>query len=1221
MTAAGAIPEGYYDLARGKTQQKLLTALESIISSHTQRSYTQLWTDFKDTDTDSNGKIMDLYSDKLWTYGSEQCGNYGNVGDCYNREHSFPKSWFSNATPMYTDLFHLYPTDGKVNGQRSNYAFGECANGTRLSYTVPGTTTTYTGKGRLGASTYSGYTGKVFEPDDEYKGDFARTYFYMVTAYNSQVSTWLTSTNEGDTNLGGTSYPAFNSWSEAMLMEWHRNDPVSAKELRRNEKVDSIQGNRNPFIDHPEMAEYIWGNKKDDAYGWGMVVLANATLIEPEDASMISISGFVGETTTETVTVRGENINYSINVSLVGDCFSIDKTTLTAAEVNAGTTVTISYTPDNEGGHYANLEFLSNEVSAMIQVTGTAVYGNPDYPQEPWLNVSPQELTFTAAVGEAPASQAVEVTSANFSSGDLVYVSLTGDQTMTGEFTLMDASGASFTTLTLDANSTQQFLVSAPAQTTAGTYTGTVYVGVGNYVQQIPITYTVTESSATTGRKFEVVTSVDELVDGRAVIIATDNGFIMGAANGTKRSAVELAPDNDAATSYTINDEEVAIFNLNVGKTGWGFYDAENKNFLSYPGSGNTIGTTTDQFDWVISISSATGTTIKASTADRYIKFNLNSGAEPMFRCYASGLAEVQIYMETQATPVAEPEVTASVQSVNFTSYVYEAPAPQTITINCANYTANDRLYLEITDALNDDDFTFALADGTGGSYTYYSLDPRDEVAVTISAASHPDVGSQYYGVLKATLGNSTIEIPIYHYIEQYIETIDTPTALDPTKLRTTSFVANWTAVDNADHYEINIYEEYEETWEDNNRYDLFTETFANCSGTGGNDNQFSGITGNANASTVTLDNSGWTFYNTGAASGCLSIGSSKTAGWAMTPVVEDATQYGHVEFTAGAWSSDATTIQVTVTSPATDARGELTLLDTPLSIPNGELTTFTLDYDCEESFSGVQVKFAGLTSKNRFFLDNVCVYEGEDVKWTETYVSNEWNATSDTNSYTFTEAQPGNHYRYEVKAVSPSSMESDWSNSIEFDTPTIDPVVGDINGDGAVDGSDVSALLEMVLEGGLSAEQIAVADINGDGGVDGADVSSLLEMVLIGDDEPATTPLYIIGNVGNCEWTISKALPMTVTSTGYEGTFELVTNPSYFTFITSRDYDWLEINANYRLNLGVTGTAEMTPGTPVTFEWPTGTAADDNALYLPIGRYRFVVNSTARTIVAYSVQ
>jgi len=214
------IPSGYYDGTEGLSGVTLKTELYGIISSHTVLSYNSLWSHFQNTDKKSNGKVWDMYSDTPggvppyeFTFGSDQCGNYTQEGDCYNREHSLPKSWFNDASPMYSDLFHLYPTDGFVNGKRSNYPFGEVGSATWTSLNGS----------KLGNSSYPGYTGVVFEPIDEYKGDFARTYFYMVTCYHNVVSNW------NSPMLNGTSYPAFDDWAIEMLIEWHEADPVDNK--------------------------------------------------------------------------------------------------------------------------------------------------------------------------------------------------------------------------------------------------------------------------------------------------------------------------------------------------------------------------------------------------------------------------------------------------------------------------------------------------------------------------------------------------------------------------------------------------------------------------------------------------------------------------------------------------------------------------------------------------------------------------------------------------------------------------------------------------------------------------------------------------------------------------------------------------------------------------------------------------------------------------------
>jgi len=245
------IPSGYYNTATG-TGSTLKTQLYNIIKGHTVVSYDDLWAAFQTTDDRANGKVWDMYSNCTFTFGTHQCGNYSVECDCYNREHSFPNSWFGGveSSAMYSDLFHLVPTDGKVNGMRSNYPYGEV------------TSPTYTsGNGsKLGNCSYPGYTGTVFEPIDEYKGDFARNYFYMATRYENVIAGWHVYNEFVEAVLLANAYPAYETWFLNMLGEWHKNDPVSQKEIDRNNTIyTSYQHNRNPFIDHPEYVYSIWG--------------------------------------------------------------------------------------------------------------------------------------------------------------------------------------------------------------------------------------------------------------------------------------------------------------------------------------------------------------------------------------------------------------------------------------------------------------------------------------------------------------------------------------------------------------------------------------------------------------------------------------------------------------------------------------------------------------------------------------------------------------------------------------------------------------------------------------------------------------------------------------------------------------------------------------------------------------------------------------------------
>lgn len=250
----------YYARARGKAGAALLTALYNIINDHTVVSYNQLWTLYHVSDTmHHNGEvyIWDMYSakaDKTANYyyrltSDNQCGNYTKEGDCYNREHSVPKSWFNDRSPMYSDAFHIIPTDGFVNSKRGNHPFGEVATASWTSSNGSKVGTAKSGSG----------SGTVFEPIDAYKGDLARNYFYMATRYMNECSSW-------DGGMFGTSSSGFETWAATLLLRWHRSDPVSQKENNRNEEIHKVQNNRNPFIDHPELVEYIWGDHAGEAW-------------------------------------------------------------------------------------------------------------------------------------------------------------------------------------------------------------------------------------------------------------------------------------------------------------------------------------------------------------------------------------------------------------------------------------------------------------------------------------------------------------------------------------------------------------------------------------------------------------------------------------------------------------------------------------------------------------------------------------------------------------------------------------------------------------------------------------------------------------------------------------------------------------------------------------------------------------------------------------------
>ena len=265
----------YYQAADGQCGEALKTAFFQIINGEYQgvqfqqidytnsKTGNDVWHAFYTTDVLDDGvTIRDRYSCiTQFVVGEDQQGNNGTNNQeggtsekhVYSREHSMPKSWFGGGTSVgpSTDMFHLYPVDSYMNSVRNNHPFGE-NNGEKF--------TSAGGYSKLGVCTYEGYSGTCFEPNDEWKGDFARTYFYMVTCYEDQQTTWSSDM------LSSDSYPAFSEWALRLLLKWSRQDPVDSIEIKRNEAVCVIQHNRNPFIDYPGLEEFIWGDSTLQAF-------------------------------------------------------------------------------------------------------------------------------------------------------------------------------------------------------------------------------------------------------------------------------------------------------------------------------------------------------------------------------------------------------------------------------------------------------------------------------------------------------------------------------------------------------------------------------------------------------------------------------------------------------------------------------------------------------------------------------------------------------------------------------------------------------------------------------------------------------------------------------------------------------------------------------------------------------------------------------------------
>lgn len=352
MSISAEVPSNYYTKMDGKKKEALKTAAYEIISPHTVVTYNSLFPQqFPRTDVypelyNGRQRWWEMYSDDVFYVNSGWKG--------MNREHSLPKSWWGGSqNDAYTDLNHLYPSEADANMAKSNYPLGEVETVT-FDNGVSKVGYAYQGQG--------GGAGKVFEPADEYKGDFARTYFYMATCYQNLTWKYTYMMQNG-------TYPTLKTWAVDLLLDWARKDPVSQKEIDRNEAVYQIQGNRNPFIDFPELAEYIWGTRMNETFyvseqGGSVTppITGDPELFAPVDSSSLDLGQVaVGSSQTVDLLVRGVNLTSSLSVRITGEnrkmftLVGVSENQIPASKVNsdAGYKMSVKYTPTEEGKHVA----------------------------------------------------------------------------------------------------------------------------------------------------------------------------------------------------------------------------------------------------------------------------------------------------------------------------------------------------------------------------------------------------------------------------------------------------------------------------------------------------------------------------------------------------------------------------------------------------------------------------------------------------------------------------------------------------------------------------------------------------------------------------------------------------------------------------------------------------------------------------------------------------
>lgn len=286
------IPAGYYDAIDGKQDSVLKSTLSQIVCGGIRYEYGAnqyhsssnppewekgdlkaygTWQAFPVTDISDYNVILDMYSKSVRYFPNKR----GESGSGLQIEHCLPKSWWGwtnkdtrdTSLMAYKDLYNLNPADAQANGQKSNYAPGHVVKGDKFD----------NGSFRMDKAASSTYKYICFEPEEQFRGDFARAYFYIVTAYEGLEwsSTYTQYVNKD-------SYLMFSDNITSVLLDWHRADPVSDKEICRADQISSIQHNRNPYIDYPELVEYIWGNKRGMSVDLSALTCTEGTGVCPE---------------------------------------------------------------------------------------------------------------------------------------------------------------------------------------------------------------------------------------------------------------------------------------------------------------------------------------------------------------------------------------------------------------------------------------------------------------------------------------------------------------------------------------------------------------------------------------------------------------------------------------------------------------------------------------------------------------------------------------------------------------------------------------------------------------------------------------------------------------------------------------------------------------------------------------------------------------------------
>ena len=349
--AAQVQPELYYHSVQGLRHAELKTALHDLVQpvyvlAYGGKGEGYTWAGFAATDALPDGTVRDRYSFKQRLLNGLQAIQGMNI------EHIWANSWWGHTVNnAYCDLFNLYPADGEANGRKSNNPIG----------VVDGRVAYDNGMTRVGKS--SSYRADslitAWEPADMWKGDFARTYFYMATVYQHMRDEWQTA--EGLLTIDPASWQTMRPWVYELMMKWAAEDPVDDIERDRNEVICQIQGNRNPFVDIPQLADFLWGDNTESVFYIDPLSTKAELFVPIEDENIDFGLQALSIPKTHSIAVRGRNLPDGLTAMIEGEGFNMPQTLLTAEDVTRGARLEVINAADAAGDYAAWLVLRSSD--------------------------------------------------------------------------------------------------------------------------------------------------------------------------------------------------------------------------------------------------------------------------------------------------------------------------------------------------------------------------------------------------------------------------------------------------------------------------------------------------------------------------------------------------------------------------------------------------------------------------------------------------------------------------------------------------------------------------------------------------------------------------------------------------------------------------------------------------------------------------------------------